>query len=159
MRVDGKTGMVYRTFKTSLYEYERPYGSLNVNGYVILSLGRDRPQVYAHRLIWTVCTGERATLPLVVNHKNGIKHDNRLENLELVTQARNIAHAYDTGLAPSGERHYGAKLSDEEVRRIHALQFSEGCSATELAAIHSVSQSHINHIWSGQRRAFRLDAA
>jgi hypothetical protein len=34
----------------------------------------------------------------VINHINGIKSDNRLVNLEMVTQSENILHAYETGL-------------------------------------------------------------
>ena len=41
---------------------------------------------------------------LEVNHINGIKKDNRTENLEWVTRSENELHAYKTGLAKNSEK-------------------------------------------------------
>lgn len=71
----------------------RKDGYLTVN----LSFNSCGSQFAVHRLIALAFIKNVSSLPYV-NHKNGIKTDNRAENLEWVTPLENIKHAIDSGL-------------------------------------------------------------
>lgn len=94
-------------------------GHQNLKGYIRVTIranGKQR-QLAAHRLVLSAFFGQSN---LHCNHKNGIKNDNRLENLEYVTQGQNNHHALANGLRsqPKGEHHWKAKLNDKSVRYI-----------------------------------------
>ena len=68
-----------------------------------------------------------------VNHINGIKIDNRVENLEWCTNAENMAHAVKNGLTKSsGMQNHNAKLTDEIVFKIREMA-SKGMNSPQIA--------------------------
>lgn len=83
-------------------------------GYKFVALGR-RGMFTIHRLVAEMFIPNPLKLEFV-NHKNGIKTDNRIENLEWCTRQENEDHAYATGLKNSrGSNNTMAKLDEEKV--------------------------------------------
>lgn len=78
---------------------KRLINTTSKNGYSIVCLYNQygRKMIYVHRLL------AEYFIPKVegmnhVNHKNGIKNDYRLENLEWCNRSINMQHAWDNGL-------------------------------------------------------------
>lgn len=127
-----------------LVDCPRRRGEYKVGGYlrVKILLNGKSISTAAHRLVWIHFNGE---IPdgMTINHKNGIKDDNRPENLELATLFDQQKHAHYVlgvggGHTEFGENNANAKLTVEQAaeiyRRAHAGETQEslgkefGCS-------------------------------
>lgn len=100
----------------------RPF--LAPTGYHRVSLGmtgsrRDQKTYSVHRLVYSTFKGDvRNSEEWCVNHLNGLKTDNRVVNLELVTRAGNSQHAARFNLMAHGERNGSSKLTAAQAREI-----------------------------------------
>lgn len=119
---------------------------LEVNNYGYKRVGLYKNGIYynktVHRLVIEAFYGPSK---LQVNHKNGIKSDNRLENLEYCTQKQNNKHAWDTGLSKHmyGENARYVKLTQKEVDEIKLLLKEGRLYQREIAKLYRVSRGTI----------------
>lgn len=84
----------------------------------------------------------------IVNHINGIKKDNRVENLEWSNNSENMKHAYKMGLSKPqrGMNHGRRKINEMTVLEIRKKYYSNQLNQHQLAKIYNLNQSHISDI-------------
>lgn len=97
--------------------------SSKVTGYLQVSLSM-KARHSVHRLVaLAFCSGYESGL--VVNHKNGIRDDNRAENLEWVTGSENVVHGYSSnGRKANGLGKFGAESKSSKA--VIATEISTG---------------------------------
>lgn len=100
-----------------------------------------------HSVVARAFIGERPRGALI-NHKTGIKTDNRASELEYVTNAENSRHAWKNGLVnpARGEKSGSSKLKESEVIEIRAIYKTGRCSITAIANSYMVGHSSIRAI-------------
>lgn len=148
---DAEAGLIYNARGQRI-------GSVMSSGYIFLSMtpalhGAGNQNVYAHRVIWESLHGP---IPdgLRVNHINGCKADNRIANLELVTESENMRHAHRVGLNRSlhGEASPNARISRVEVQRIRE-RAAAGETQQSIADAVGLSRQQVGRIVRGERWA------
>lgn len=117
-----------------------------------LTLDGDSLMAMTHRVITTYYYGPIPS-GMQVNHRNGIKNDNRIRNLEVVYPQENAKHAADTGLTKGvrGNSNSNATLSDEDVAGI-ILGGRVGESRDVIAENYGISKAQVSRILNGTRR-------
>lgn len=125
---------------------------LKRKGYVHVCIYGDGKHIdrTIHTLVAEAFLGPKPTPAHQINHKNGIRSDNRVSNLEWVTQSENQRHRYyvlkHAGL--HGEANGNAKLTAGNVLEIRA-RLSAGEPQRRLSAAYGVGQSQISRIARG----------
>jgi len=106
----------------------------------------EQKALYLHRLLAIAFIPNPLNLP-EVNHINGDKTDNRLENLEWCTRLENTQHAERLGLKnhKSGEENGNAKLTGLQVSEIRML-INDGVRKTEISERYRISLTHVYFI-------------
>lgn len=126
-------------------------------GYMRLLLHNGRPKNHrVHRLI-AITFVKNPYNKYDVNHKNGIKTDNRPENLEFVTKSENTRHLFDVlGFKSKG----GPKKGKDNLRSKPVLQYTiDGkfvaryyCTS-EIKNKLAINTSHISSCCLGKRKS------
>jgi hypothetical protein len=140
---------------STLGEVKGPRGlrklKAGVRGYVQLGvfLNGKSKQLSVHRLVAKAFISNPENKPQV-NHKNGIKTDNRVENLEWATAQENMNHAKENNLLPS-QSGSGSNVYDwAKVLTIHTIS-KKHMGSVKLAEGMNVKQSGLSLIRSGKR--------
>lgn len=143
-------GHVWRTPRKYSPHYKEltPYKN---NGYmsVVLSKNGKSELKKVHRLI-AVAFIENPNSLKEVNHINNKRDDNRIQNLEWVTHARNMQHAGEVGVLKKGLNHWAVKLTEKDVKEIRFLR-TKGLLYRELASKFSIGLTQVGSIIKGRK--------
>lgn len=160
--IKGYEGLYAITRDGKVWSYPRPKGkkgfktghwmkpNINSDGYYKYPLCKNGMQKYflAHRLVAMEYI-PTDNLLLEINHKNGIKHDNQIKNLEWCSHTKNIKHSIKMGFKKiwiKGEDVHLSKLKEKDIPNIRYLYKRKKLFGHAIAKIYNVNESTILRI-------------
>ena len=107
--------------------------------------------ILMHQIVCAVFLDNRKAFRCI-NHKNGIKTDNRVDNLEWCTHRENTLHSYSLGLqnAPKAWNSKRSRINEKQAREILAL--SKTMSNNKISKIFGVSSVTIDRFMRGESK-------
>lgn len=149
-RVRSVTRIIKRTSGDMKFKSRIMAGCVR-NGYKIMPLSKNKTikAWRVHRLV-AIAFIPNPENKAEVNHKNGIRLDNKLDNLEWMTHQENVQHAFRTGLVKVGSQRKDAKLTEKDVI---AIRSNRQLTQKELAIKYNITPRHIRTILS--RRSWK----
>lgn len=111
-----------------------------------------KKHIAIHRLVASAYIPNPDRKPQV-NHKDGNKLNNQVDNLEWATESENSQHAYDTNLRGVSENHCNAKLSNADVLKIKSLYATGDYTQQEIGVAFGTAHTNVSRIVNGKRRS------
>lgn len=150
-----KDGEVFRTRTYAGNPTCKPCKPRMKKGYLVahISQGGITCDALVHRMVWEAFCGP---IPdgLQINHLNGRRDDNRLDNLETCTISENAIHKFRVNGYPKpnypspGSKHGQAKLHERDIPEIRKL-YAQGMFQADIAKQYGVSQVLIGKVVRG----------
>ena len=113
--------------------------------YVNLCLNGKYKTFMVHRLVAETFLSESYQDGLEVNHKDGNKLNNSVDNLEWCSRAYNTEHAVSNNLYPTEFKNKSCKISNKDIISIRT-ELMHIYTTAELSAMFNCSRHHMNNI-------------
>lgn len=117
-----------------------------INGYLFstIRVNNKSKNIPISRLMLLSFIGNPPTAEYQAAHLNGIRTDNRLENLSWVTRTENEQHKELHGTRSRGENHHSSKLTEKDVLKIRKLSIYK--EQLEIAKMFKIDQTNVSAI-------------